>query len=64
MCARAAFLRHLTICHRWIEGLEADGHTLGTLPSHARPHLGRPDSSNAKLIDERLCARITGGAPT
>jgi hypothetical protein len=58
---QAAFLRHLTICRAWAASLEAEGQELGLKPSEIGPHLGRPASSVAKLIDEWLYATITGG---
>jgi hypothetical protein len=57
----AAFLRHLTTCREWAKDLEAEGRQLGLEPSEIGPHLGRPASSVAKLIDEWLYGTITGG---
>jgi hypothetical protein len=56
-----AFLRHLTTCRSWAQGLEAEGQQLGLKPEDIGPHLGRPKSSVAKLIDEWLYGTITGG---
>lgn len=57
----AAFLRHLTTCREWAKDLEAEGRQLGLESSEIGPHLGRPASSVAKLIDEWLYGTITGG---
>jgi hypothetical protein len=57
----AAFLRHLTTCRDWATRLEAEGRALGLEPQEIGPHLGRPKSSVAKLLDEWLYATITGG---
>ena len=58
---QAAFLRHLTTCRGWAASLEAEGWELGLKPGEIGPHLGRPVSSVAKVIDEWLYATITGG---
>jgi hypothetical protein len=57
----AAFLRHLTTCRGWAQNLETEARNLGQKPSEIGPHLGRPTSSVAKLIDEWLYGTITGG---
>jgi hypothetical protein len=57
----AAFLKHLTICRAWATSLEAEGQQLGLQPGQIGPHLNRPTSSVAKLLDEWLYATITGG---
>jgi hypothetical protein len=57
----AAFLKHLTTCRAWAASLEAEGRQLGLQPGEIGPYLNRPASSVAKLIDEWLCATITGG---
>ena len=56
-----AFLEHLTLCRRWAESIEAEGQQLGLNADEIGPHLGRPKSSVAKLIDEWLYGTITGG---
>lgn len=56
-----AFLRHLSICHRWARDLESQARSLGVKPDEIGPYLHRPVSSVAKLIDEWLYRTITGG---
>jgi hypothetical protein len=57
----AAFVRHLTVCRNWAQGLEAEADRRGLEPGEIGPSLHRPASSVAKLIDEWLYATITGG---
>jgi hypothetical protein len=56
-----AFLRHLTLCREWARSLEREGRQLGLESEEIGPHLGRPTSSVAKLLDEWLYGTITGG---
>ena len=58
---QSAFLRHLIVCQSWAAGLEAEGRAIGLKAEEIGPHLGRPKSSVAKLIDEWLYATITVG---
>jgi hypothetical protein len=55
----ASFLAHLTTCRGWARDLEEEGRALGLKSREIGPHLGRPESSVAKLIDEWLYATVT-----
>jgi hypothetical protein len=52
-----AFLSHLTVCRGWAVSLEAEGVEVGLEPTMIGPRLGRPASSEAKLIGETQVTR-------